>query len=128
MKPTFARGAASAFALLALAAAMSCGDGGTEPEANVVNARLVSPFSDDAAALLELTGTIESVSAPADITVYTHPGDGVTRVLLIRETPGIMEMTLRLPSGAAPPAAKVLDVSDGQDQPRADLGAYKVEY
>ena len=107
---------------------MSCGDGGTEPKENVVHARLVSPFTDDGAALLELSGAVESVSAPPDITVYTQPSDGVMHVLLIRETPGAIEMTLRLPSGSAPPAAKVLEVSDGQDQPRATLGDYKVQY
>jgi hypothetical protein len=114
---------------LLLLAATSCGGDATEPKENVVNARIVSPYSDDGAVFLELTGTVESVVAPEGTTAYTHPiGGSATRVLLIRDTPGPIEFTIRLPRGAAPPGVKVLEVSDGQDQPRADISAYSVQY
>lgn len=117
-----------AVALLAFVAMMSC-DGATDPGDNVVTARLISPHADDAAALIELSGSVDSVSAPSDIAVYSQAtGTGVTRVLLIRETPGAMQLTLRLARGSSAPAAKVLEVSNGQDEPRADVTAYKVEY
>jgi len=99
------------------------------PRAGVVAARLVSPHSDDGAAYLEITGRVDSVMATAGTLVYTEQtSGGIMRVLLIRETPGPIQFSLRLADRSQRPTVRVLEVADGQDQPRGDLNAYRLEY
>jgi hypothetical protein len=89
----------------------------------------VSPHADDGAAFIELTGDVQSVSAPAGTSVHTEQvGPGVLRVLLVRETPGAIEFSLQLPDRSRPPVARVLEVADGQDQPRGSVNGYRVEH
>jgi hypothetical protein len=102
----------------------------TSPSAaGTVPVRLVSQFTDDGAALIEFTGNVQSVSAPAGTLAYTEQkGGGIIRVLLVRETPGRIEFTLHLANRSTLPTSRVLEVSDAVDRPRTDVGAYRVEY
>lgn len=121
---------AAIVAALAFTGALSCGGGdATAPSPTLHTALIASPFQDDGAALVEFAGDVQAVTAPAGITAYVQrPGSGVTRVLVVRETPGALELTLQLAPGTSRPAGTVLEVSDGQDQPRDDLSGYKVQY
>jgi hypothetical protein len=128
--PNPIRVTAAVLAALAFAGALSCRGGeATAPAPTTHIARIVSPFQDDGAALVEFAGDFQSATAPTGTTLFVHrPGSGVTRVLLVREAPGAMELTLQLAPGASRPVGTVLEVSDGQDQPREDLSGYKVQY
>ena len=97
-------------------------------DATVV-ARLVSTHTDDGAALIELTGEVQSVSASSGIVIYSEQtAAGVLRLLVIRDTPGPIEFSLQLADRSRRPTARVLQVADGADQPRGDVSGYRVEY
>ena len=99
------------------------------PGPGLTSTRLVSPHTDDGAAFIELTGDVQSVSAPAGTTVYTEQvRAGVLRVLLIRDTPGPIEFSLQLADRTRIPVARVLEVADGDDRPRASVDGYRVEF
>jgi hypothetical protein len=117
--------------VLSLGAIAACDRTTSPSSAGPVSATLVSQFTDDAAALIEFRGDVQSVSAPAGTTIYSEPKPGgVTQVLIVREVPGIIEFTLHLANRSKKPEARILDVSDAFDVPRtaAGVSAYRVEY
>lgn len=114
---------------LALVGTTACDRATTPSSPGKVVSTLVSPFADDGAALIEFTGDVQSVTAPAGTTAYLESrAAGVVRVLLVRETPGKFEFTLGLANRSRLPSARVLEISDAADVPRTDISAYRVEY
>ncbi|MEO7521978.1 MAG: hypothetical protein ABIW79_09195 [Gemmatimonas sp.] len=117
-------------ATILLVAAVAC-ERATSPASGpgAVATKLVSPNGDDGAALLEFSAGVQSVSAPAGTTAFLERlPDGAVRVLLVRETPGRFEFSLRVADRASLPTARVLDVSDAVDVPRTDVTVYRIEY
>lgn len=112
--------------LLALAA---CDPGGTGSETGgEYRAVLESPNGAEGGAILELTGAgIESVAGDTT-TVHSLGGGGTTRVVLLREPAGRLSFRVTLAEGAQPPAARVVEVVDGEDQPRASVAGYRVTF
>lgn len=122
--------AALVVALLpALALTVACERSTSPSQDSTVVARLVSTHTDDGAALVELTGDVQSVSASSGTVIYSEQtAAGVMRLLVIRDTPGRIEFSLQLADRSKRPTARVLQVADGADQPRADVSGYRVEY
>lgn len=119
---------APAALLLALAA---CSDGGVAPplEGGVMTATLRSPNGAEGAAVVELSGAgIQSVDAAAGATVFAEAAGGVTRVVVLRATPGALAFRVTMADGAPAPDATVVEVADGSDVPRASLSGYRVEF
>ncbi|HEX6912691.1 MAG TPA: hypothetical protein VF142_19950 [Longimicrobium sp.] len=112
-------------ALLALAA---CDEGGTGVTAGgEYRAVLQSPNGAEGAAAFELEGSgVQSVAGGEDTRVFMQPAAGGTRVVVVREPAGPIEFTLTLAPGSRMPRARVVEVADGQDQPRASLAGYRV--
>ncbi|HEX2077759.1 MAG TPA: hypothetical protein VHG08_08625 [Longimicrobium sp.] len=113
-------------ALLALAA---CERGGTGSDAGgEYLAVLESPNGAEGAAAIELTGPgIESVTSTSGQLFATSSGN-TTRVVLVRQTAGDIEFKVTMARGQQPPAARVVEVADGSDQPRASVSGYRVTF
>ena len=116
-------------ALLSATAAAACDRGGTDnPPGGEYRAVLQSPNGGEGAAAIELTGPgIESIAADAG-TLHTQPSGSTTRVVLIREPAGPIQFRVTMAPGQGPPAARVVEVVDGSDQPRASLDGYHVTF
>jgi hypothetical protein len=114
--------------LLALAA---CDPGGTDPpaaEGGDFNAVLTSPNGAEGAASLELTGGgIQSVSATGAVLVSSAMSGG-RRVVIVKEPAGSIEFRVSIAPGNDVPDVRVVEVVDGQDQPRGSLNGYHVQF
>jgi hypothetical protein len=116
-------------AFLSLAA---CGDGGgpgtgTE-DGGVYNAVLQSPNGAEGAAAIELTGPgIQSVTASGG-RIFSQASGGTTRVVVVHQTATEIAFRVIMAEGQAPPAARVVEVVDGNDLPRTSLAGYSVTF
>lgn len=116
-------------ALLALAACDGGGGGTTEPPAGgEYRALLQSPHGDEGAAAIELTGPgIQSVTAPAG-RLWTQVAGNTVHAVLVRDPAGPLELLVTMAPGQTPPAARVVEVVDRFDQPRASTAGYSVTF
>lgn len=118
--------------LLLLAAALSlgaCDRGGTgSDDGGEYRAVLESPNGAEGAAAIELTGPgIQSVTASAG-RLFTQTAGTTTHVVLIHEPAAAIEFRVTMEPGQKPPAARVVEVADGNDRPRASLDGYRVTF
>jgi hypothetical protein len=112
-------------ALLALAA---CEPGTGSDPGGEYRAVLESPNGAEGAAAIELTGLgIESVTADAG-RLFTQAQGNITRVVLVQEPAGDIEFRVTMAPGREPPEARVVEVADGSDRPRASLSGYRVTF
>lgn len=115
--------------LMALFALAACDPGGTGSEpGGEYRAILESPNGADGAAAVELTGAgIESITGDS-ATVHSLAGGGTTRLVVLREPAGRLAFRITMAQGQAPPSARVVEVADGGDRPRASLDGYRVTF
>jgi hypothetical protein len=114
-------------ALLALAACDPGGSDPPEPEGGTFHAVLASPNGAEGAVSLQLTGGgIISLQGTGS-TLLASTVSGGKRVVVLREPAGSIEFDLTVARGYDVPEVQVLEVVDGQDQPRASLNGYDVE-
>lgn len=113
-------------ALLALGA---CDRGGTGSEdGGEYRAVLQSPNGAEGAAAIELTGPgIQSVTATTG-QIYSQGAGTTTRVVLVQVPAAPIEFRVTMAPGQRPPAARVVEVADGNDLPRASLDGYRVTF
>ena len=138
MHPTSIRHRASRPATLVLALAalvlapLACsGDDGTgTPRDPLVRvATIESPNGAEGAAVVELAGDVAAdVTADDGSEAFADAALGVTRVVIVRGSPGAHRFRLRLPAGATPPTARVIEVADGSDRLRASVSGYSVRF
>jgi hypothetical protein len=113
---------------LAVATLLVACDGSTEPSGpGTLTASLVSPNGAEGAAVLDITGTVETVTGNDDVAAYTTPGATGTRVVLVRMNPGALTVRFRVPDVSRPPQVSVVEVADGDDRVRSSLDGYRVE-
>jgi hypothetical protein len=119
-----------ALALLATcgAALAGCsGDGGPTQQLHGAVGRLVSPNGAEGAAVIEIAASVDSVEVLGG-EGFLRPANGVTRIAVVLDQPGTIRFGLpRLPRGTGP-TATVVQVADGNNQLRADVAAYRVDY
>ena len=116
-------------AVAALAfASLSCDS--TEPGGGpgTVTAVLVSPNGAEGAAVLDVTGTVESFTPVDGVSMYTTPSSGGTRVVLVRLTPGELSVNLRVANTSEPPPVSVVEVADGDNKLRSPVSGYQVSF
>lgn len=84
MNSILTRGTALAAALLVAAGCGGSDDGGpTGPVAGPLRVVLTSPNTDDGAVMFQVTGVVDSVVAPAGLTLYQSvPGPNVVRAIV----------------------------------------------
>jgi hypothetical protein len=118
-------------AMPALLLALAACDGGTEPPEPAggdYTAVLRSPNGAEAAAHLELTGAgIEDVQSPSAYLASSAVSGG-RRVVIVRNQPGTLEFRVRMAEGQRPPSVRVLEVAAPDDQPRASVAGYEVNF
>lgn len=115
--------------LVVAAIAMVAACDSTEPnEPGTITAVVVSPAGAEGAAVLDVNGTVESFTAPSDVTMFTTPAASGTRVILVRSTPGELSVNLTVPDVGSPPTVSIVEVAGGDDQLRASLTGYQVSF
>lgn len=122
---------ARTLAAITCIATLGCDAGEPAPPAGPgeVVARLVSPNGAEGAAVVELTGAgIGEVRGAPGTTVFAAASGPATRVVVLRDTPGELAFHVRLAERSAPPAARVIEVADGEDRLRASLAGYRVAF
>lgn len=115
--------------LLAALALAACADSGTTvPRGGSYFASLDSPNGAEGAALVTLSGSGFTAAEGAGGTrVIARSTGTLTRLLLVRETPGALGFDVTLEPGARLPEATVVQVAGGDNQPRAVSG-YRLAY
>ena len=104
----------------------ACHDG-SSPKPSGAAGRIVSPNGAEGAAVIEFAGVVSSIDVPGGVGYLSSTG-GVTRAALILQQAGTIRFSLPgVPLGAGP-AATVIEVADGSNQPRAVVAGYTVTY
>jgi hypothetical protein len=116
---------AASLSLAVVAALTACG---TEPVYTAFEVSLISPHSLEGAAVIELDGEFANATTGGDGQVYTHADNGITRVVIVLEDPGVIEFTLQTDAAREVPTARVIEVADASNELRSSLGEYRVEF
>jgi hypothetical protein len=115
-------------ALLLLAACDGGGPGTGSEDGGEYRAVLQSPNGAEGAAAIELTGPgIQSVTASGG-RLFTQASGGTTRVVVVHQAAAEIAFRVIMADGQAPPAARVVEVVDGNDLPRTSLAGYSVTF
>ena len=115
------------FAALALTV-VSCDS--TEPNGGpgTVTAVLVSPNGPEGAAVLDVSGAVESFTGTKDVSVHTTPASGGTRVIIVRLNPGELSVNMKVANTDEPPPVTVVEVADGDNRLRTSTTGYQVTF
>jgi hypothetical protein len=100
---------------------------GTEPVYTAFDATLVSPNGPEGAAVFELAGEYHNVQLTGSGQVFAHADRGVTRVVIVLDTPGEIGFTVQLDVAGELPQTQVVEVADGSNQIRASVSEYRLE-
>ncbi|WP_420129808.1 hypothetical protein [Longimicrobium sp.] len=105
------------------------GGGGTGTEdGGEYRAVLQSPNGAEGAAAIELTGPgILSVTGSSG-RLFTVAAAGTRRVVVVNQPAAQVTFQVTMEAGQGPPAARVVEVVDGNDLPRASLAGYSVTF
>lgn len=127
MTSTFTRGTVLVASLL-VAVGCSGGDDSSGPVAGQLRVVITSPNADDGAVMFQVTGVIDSVAAPAGLTVYqSAPGSNVLRALVTGDiSTGSNLLTLYVPDvgRASSYSTQVLQVAAVGTYAQRPAGAY----
>ena len=93
-----------------------------------LTAVLKSPNGAEGAAVLDVEGIVESMSANGDVTLYQTPSGQATRAVLVRLTPGELSMKVTLADVSRTPQITVVEVADGDNKVRPSVSGYNVEF
>jgi hypothetical protein len=129
VKTTLTRGALVLAAILT--AACSGGGDNSGPVAGTLQVSLTSPNTDDGAVMLEVTGDVDSATAPAGLTLYQSAASAtVVRAIVTGPiTSGSSLLTLHVPDvgKASSYTAQVLQVSASGTYAQRAVGGYSLQ-
>ena len=115
--------------LLAALSLAACADEGPVSGPGTLTATLVSPNGPEGAALVELVGeNIGAITALGDTEVFSESDGGSTQVVLVNQSGGALSFWVAVADTTAPPSAVVHQVSGPDDQLRATLDGYALEF
>ena len=120
------RAISTALAVAALLTA-GCENSNESSGPGPLSAVLVSPNGNEGAAVLDVTGTVESVSTPSGVSAYTTPSANGLRIVLVRLDAGSLSMTLKVADISQPPSLSVVEVAGPDNALRQSLAGYRVE-
>jgi hypothetical protein len=130
MNSTLTRGSALLAGLLLLGCGGSDG-GSTGPVAGPLRVVITSPNTDDGAVMFQVTGVVDSVVAPAGLTLYqSAPGPNVVRAIVTGNiTTGSNLLTLYVAdvSKASSITTQVMQVAARVTYAQRPAGAYSLQ-
>lgn len=112
-----------------LVALTACSDGSGKWGPGRVTATLESPNGAEGAAVVVLLGDeIGAVRSLGATEAYSAPAGGGVRLVLVDRAGGTLSFEVGLGNLGRPPLAVVEQVAGPDDQLRADVSGYRVEY
>ena len=93
-----------------------------------LTAVVTSPNGAEGAAILDVEGIVESLSANGDVSLYLTPSGQATRAVLVRLTPGELSMKVSVPDVSHTPQIIVVEVADVDNVLRPSIAGYHVEF
>lgn len=122
-----------ATALLAALGAVGCGGGSDEPAGPVagpLRVVLTTPNTDDGAVMFQVTGVVDSVVAPAGITIYqSAPGSHVIRAIAtgnISDGSNLLTLYVADVATASSYTTQLLQVAAAGTYAQRPIGAYSL--
>jgi hypothetical protein len=112
-----------AVASLGIAACDSTDPGGP----GTITASVISPNGAEGAAILDVTGVVDTVTSGGDLRAFSTVTPTGRRVIVVRSNPGALSVRLRVPDVSQPPSVSIVEVADGDDSLRSSLAGYRVE-
>ena len=103
---------------------VACGD--SQP--GEVDVFLVSPNGPESAAIVELDGVFDRVSAPPSAVAFSEIVDGRTRVAIMMRTHGEVWFSVLVPNVSDPPPGRVLEVAGPTNAIRANVEDYGLQF
>jgi hypothetical protein len=104
-------------------------DGSTDPGGpGTLTASIISPNGSEGAAILEVAGPVDTVTATSDSRVFSSVTPTGRRVIVVRGNPGNLSVKIRVPDVSRPPQVSIIEIADGDDRIRASLNGYRVEF
>jgi hypothetical protein len=88
---------------------------------------LFSPNGAEGAAVLQLTGADIGAIELEGGSVFRETDGFTTRIVVILDEPGDIQFRVYVAERSEPPEAAVVEVADGDNQLRTQLGGYRIE-
>jgi hypothetical protein len=130
MNSILTRGTALAAALLVAAGCGGSDSGTTGPVAGPLRVVVTSPNTDDGAVMFQVTGVVDSVVAPAGLTLYQSvPGPNVIRAIVtgnIATGSNLLTLYVEDVSKASSITTQVLQVSARATYAQRPAGSYSL--
>lgn len=115
--------------LVLLATALACGDQGPVSGPGTMTATLTGPNGPEGAALVRLFGDgIGAITAVGSTDVHAQAAGSTVRIVLINQSGGQLAFRVAVPDTTAPPTFEIAEVAGPDDQLRAGLGSYSLEF
>jgi hypothetical protein len=115
--------------LLAIAALAACSDGGPVSGPGTLTATLISPNGPEGAALVILVGDgVGDVTPVGNTEVFARAGSSTTRIVLLHQAGGELSFRVAVADTTQPPEAVVQEVAGSDDELRATLADYSLEF
>lgn len=107
----------------------ACLDEGPQSGPGTVTGTIVGPNGPEGAARVTLLGPgIGSVSPVGSAQVYVRSIPGATEIVVIHPTGGELAFEVAVADTTAPPATVIQEIAGPDDELRASLDVYSVEY
>ena len=106
----------------------ACSDHGPVADSELLTATLVSPNGAEGAAVIVLYDVRGGIAPVGDTELYQSHGDVLTRLVLINQVGGTLSFAVEVFAVGSPPVAVVLEVAGPDDELRASLSGYRVEF
>ncbi len=108
---------------------VACGSGPVEMSGpGTLLGTLHSPNGPEGAAVIDLVGPGLGLLRVESGLAFTSVSGDVTRAVILRDRPGVIEFTLEVPDRGSPPAVNLIEVAGGDDQLRSSLQEYAVRF
>jgi len=101
----------------------------TQPKSSgILTAALITPNGAEGAAVIDVSGVLDSVTATDGTQLFETPTATGKRIVLVRLTPGELSMKVNVPDVSNLPHFTVVQVADGDNKLRQLTPSYTMSY